>query len=165
MAENIDSQARRYAPRKAVAGFIATPGISEQIHTQLQELSDRYRGEHLFMNFTMHLPHTNQDSPGMGNYRSLYRMLGVWDIKFRDFMTEDEVRQQGHSEQYLNHSPHEFYDIVDNLLIESNTDIDEIKRLQESDQQKDFLKMHDMAAPVFIKLLTLGYTLNGDLNR
>lgn len=161
MPENVDAQSPKITPRKEVAAFIATPGIPEQVRTQLQQMSDRYDGKRLFNNFTMHLPHPNQDQPGMASYRSLYRKLGRWDTKFRDFMTEEE----GHSELLLNQSPHEFYDAIDKLLRESNVDLDEIKRLQTNDTFDDFLKMHDMAAPTFIQLLKMGYNLHADLNR
>jgi hypothetical protein len=95
--------------------------------------------------------------------REQARSLGYWDKKNKDTTTDNPAV---HSNLWLNQTPKEFFETIDKVIAELDTDgkiveainnFCNIKRYEEKDKTLD--ELDEKLIPVFARLVVMGYTM------
>jgi hypothetical protein len=132
--------------------------IKEEMAKGVSEAAARDR---YFNNFSMMLPCNDDNQPGFGaSYRRIFRTLRQENLTFEEIVTNENERKPM-SRRKLKQTPLQFWERIDNLLVQHGIDLEHVRELNEKALTKD--ELHLLCTPVFDELRTM-YTRT-DLDR
>ncbi len=101
--------------------------------------------------------------PG-GFYRFLYFQTGRLDTPFRDIVDVNRLNKREYSQDYLNQTPEELFELIDEILLDQGVSPDAVLILQkklplveDNNQQYTLIMMRGaIAMPVYQELISRG---------